>query len=304
MAKNPIIVSFGEVLWDVFPSGKVAGGAPMNMAYHAKSLGCDVQMISAVGNDDLGKELITFLENKGIPTDLIQTNYTFPTSTVQVTLNERGSASYHIAQPVAWDFIYPDEARITAVEQADILLFGSLVCRDQYSRKTLFELIEKAQKTVFDVNLRAPFYSQSLLESLLEKSDVVKVNDEELDIITQWYGVKENVAAQMELVMNKFNIKTLVMTKGKHGAFCRHKNELVSQTSFPVEVTDTVGAGDAFLGAFITYMLYGKSWQECLEIACATGALVATKSGGTPKINEQMVKDFLEERQINKTIIK
>lgn len=297
MVKKPSIVCFGEVLWDVLPTGKVAGGAPMNVAYQSKSLGCEVQMISAIGNDDLGKELIAFLNKKGIPINLIQTNYTFPTSTVQVTLNEKGSASYEIVKPVAWDFIYPDEERISAVEQADVLLFGSLVCRDEYSRNTLFGLIEKAQKTVFDVNLRTPFYTQSLLESLLEKADVVKVNDEQLDIITGWYGVKNNFTAQMELVVDRFEIETLVMTKGKHGAFCLHNNELIKQKSFPVEVRDTVGAGDAFLAAFITKMLYGETWQECLEFACATGALVATKSGGTPEINETLVKDFLLEQQ-------
>ena len=256
MIKKPSIVCFGEVLWDVLPSGKVAGGAPMNVAYQSKSLGCEVQMISAIGNDDLGKELIAFLNKKGIPTNLIQTNYTFPTSTVQVTLNEKGSASYEIVKPVAWDFIYPDEVRIAAIEHADILLFGSLICREEYSRKTLFELIDKAQKTVFDVNLRAPFYSQPLLESLLEKADVVKVNDEELDIITGWYGLEKDIAGQMEFVREKFKIETLVMTKGKHGAFCLHNNELTTQKSFPVEVQDTVGAGDAFLAAFITCLLY------------------------------------------------
>ena len=297
MIKKPSIVCFGEVLWDVLPSGKVAGGAPMNVAYQSKSLGCEVQMISAIGNDDLGKELIAFLNKKGIPTNLIQTNYTFPTSTVQVTLNEKGSASYEIVKPVAWDFIYPDEVRIAAIEHADILLFGSLICREEYSRKTLFELIDKAQKTVFDVNLRAPFYSQPLLESLLEKADVVKVNDEELDIITGWYGLEKDIAGQMEFVREKFKIETLVMTKGKHGAFCLHNNELTTQKSFPVEVQDTVGAGDAFLAAFITKMLYGETWQGCLEFACATGALVATKSGGTPEINETLVKDFLLEQQ-------
>lgn len=297
MIRTPSIVSFGEVLWDVLPTGKVAGGAPMNMAYHAKSLGCEVQMISAVGNDDLGKELLAFLNKKSIPTNLIQTNYTFPTSTVQVTLNDKGSASYEIVQPVAWDYIYPDVERITAVKDADILLFGSLVCRDEYSRNSLFQLIEKAQKTVFDVNLRAPFYSQSLLESLLHKADVVKVNDEELDIITGWYGLKNNIAAQMQLVMDKFDIETMVMTKGKHGAFCMHNKELISQKSFPVEVQDTVGAGDAFLAAFITKMLYGNNWQNCLEFACATGALVATKSGGTPEISESLVMEFLLDRQ-------
>jgi fructokinase len=299
MGKQPSIVSFGEVLWDILPTGKMAGGAPMNFACHARSLGCNVQMISAVGNDNLGSELLVFLENKGVLTDFIQTNYTFPTGTVKVHLNENGAASYEILQPVAWDYISLDQAKIEAVKRADLFLFGSLIARDQYSRKTLFDLLDKAQKTVFDVNLRPPFYSQGLIESILSKIDILKVNDDELDVIAGWYGASKEFVSQMEFLMDKFGIETIVMTKGKHGAFCRHGKEFIFQDSFQVKVQDTVGAGDAFLAAFISKMLYGNNWQDCLEFACATGALVATKSGGTPQIDETEIETFIKERKTN-----
>ena len=296
MASTKSIICFGEVLWDMLPSGKVAGGAPMNVAYHAKQFGMDAQMISAVGNDDLGKELVAFLQQKGIPTDLIHTNYTFDTSTVQVTLNEKGSASYEIVEPVAWDFLFSDSSRDKAVLQADFLLFGSLICRNEANLKTLLALIDKAQKVVFDVNFRLPFYTQSLIETLLQKVAIVKMNDEELDIILNWYGIKGDLANQLAFVMEKFQIETLVMTQGKHGAFCMHEGVLYSQKSFPVEVKDTVGSGDAFLAAFLYKMSIGATWQSCLEFACATGAFVATQSGGTPAISEKMVLDFISKK--------
>lgn len=294
MTKKNSIVCFGEVLWDVLPTHKVAGGAPMNVAFHTNNFGMDAQMISAVGNDELGKELITFLQQKKIKTNLIHANLTFPTSTVQVSLNEKGSATYEIVEPVAWDFLYTDEARESSVSGSDVLLFGSLICRNNHNLKTLLRLITKAKKTIFDVNLRPPFYDKSLIETLLQKAHIVKMNDEELEKITAWYGLNDSLKAQMIFVSEKFNIDTVIMTAGKHGAYCWHDKVLYEQTSFPVEVKDTVGSGDSFLAAFIYKMLGGFGWQACLEFACATGALVATKSGGTPVIDEAAVKEFIQ----------
>jgi len=136
--------------------------------------------------------------------------------------------------------------------------------------------------------------SQSLIETLLAKVDIVKMNDEELAKIMSWYGDKEELKAQMVFVAEKFGIETIIMTAGKDGAYCLHDNHLVFQKSFSVEVKDTVGSGDSFLAAFLYKMLKGSDWQSGLEFACATGALVATKSGGTPNINEKLVLEFIE----------
>ena len=209
-------------------------------------------------------------------------------------MDSKGAASYEIVAPVAWDFLYTDEVREKAVSSADLLLFGSLVCRNENNLKTLLQLIEKAKKVVFDVNLRPPFYSQSLIETLLAKVDIVKMNDEELAKIMSWYGDKEELKAQMVFVAEKFGIETIIMTAGKDGAYCLHDNHLVFQKSFSVEVKDTVGSGDSFLAAFLYKRLKGSDWQSGLEFACATGALVATKSGGTPNINEKLVLEFIE----------
>ncbi len=223
----------------------------------------------------------------------VQSLNTYDTSTVQVTLNDKGSASYEIVEPVAWDFLFVDADREQAVANANFLLFGSLICRSEANLKTLLHLAEQAQKVVFDVNLRPPFYSQTLVETLLQKADIVKMNDEELEIILDWNGVKGDLANQMALLMEKFAIETIIMTQGKDGAFCMHDGILYAQESFPVTVKDTVGSGDSFLAAFLYKMSIGTNWQDCLKFACATGAFVATQSGGTPAINESTILDFM-----------
>jgi len=294
------IICFGEVLWDIFTTHKVVGGAPMNVVFHANNFGLKSQMISAIGLDDLGKELKEFLKQNRISTDFIHTNYTYPTGTVQVGLNDKGSASYDIVKPVAWDFLYHDEAMVNTVAESDLLLFGSLICRTENNFKTLLKLIQKAQKVVFDVNLRQPFYQQSIIEKLLHKANIVKMNDEELEEIYKWYDKKQGVKEQMTFIKDKFNIETLVVTAGKQGAYCLHDILMYSQKGFPIKVEDTVGSGDSFLAAFIFKMLNGVSWQECLEFACATGALVATKPGGTNVIEENTIIEFIQKKkQIN-----
>jgi len=300
MKKNKI-VCFGEILWDVFPTFKVAGGAPLNICFHAKKFGLKTQLISAVGHDKFGEELLEFLTQNKIPTDLIHTNYTFPTSTVEVKLDKKGNANYDIKEDVAWDFLFADKSRINIVSEADVLLFGSLVCR-RHNFEVLLKLIEKAQKTVFDVNLRAPFYQQKIIEKLLDKSDIVKMNEEELEEIAGWYSLKEGIKEILTFITDKFNIETLVVTAGKNGAYCIHNNSFFNQNGFPVEVKDTVGSGDSFLAALVFKMLDGASWQECLQFACATGSLVATKSGGTHTINENTILEFIHKHKTENSI--
>lgn len=290
------MVCFGEVLWDIFPKQKVVGGAPLNVTFHANNFGINAQIISATGNDELGTELRSVLSQKKINDDLINTNYTFPTGTVQVTLDKKGSASYEIVQPVAWDFLETNPKIENIVSSSDILLFGSLSCRNENNYQTLLQLIKKAKKTVFDVNLRPPFYGQTLIENLLQKADIVKMNDEELEEISDWYGIVTHIKEQMSFIKNRFNIETLIVTAGKNGAYCIHNNVLYHQKGFPVTVEDTVGSGDSFLAAFLFKMLHKASWQKCLEFACATGALVATQTGGTPSIKEDNVLDFIERK--------
>ena len=173
------IVCFGEILWDLLPTGNVAGGAPMNVAYHANQLGTTAQMVSKIGKDELGKELLGFLNKKGVDTSLVQSDGTYPTGTVNVTLDSMGSPSYEIMAPVAWDYINANTTNKAAVQNADAFVFGSLAARNLRTRDTLFELLELTKLKVFDVNLRSPFYSKPLVLKFLQHADIVKMNDEE-----------------------------------------------------------------------------------------------------------------------------
>lgn len=293
MKKNRVIC-FGEVLWDVFPTHKVVGGAPLNVCFHANNLGLNAQMISAIGNDALGKELKDFLIQNNISTDFIHTNNVLSTSTVDIKLSENGNASYTIVENVAWDALFINEDIVHAVTEVEILIFGSLACRSENNLEVLLQLIEKAQKTIFDVNLRAPFYQQHSIEKLLSKTGIVKMNDNELDEIVGWYNFNGDLKHKMSFVVDKFNVETLIITAGKNGAYCMRDGFFLHQKGFKVDVKDTVGSGDSFLAAFVCKMLNNKPWEECLQFACATGSLLATKSGGTHKVDENRIQEFIQ----------
>lgn len=281
---NPFIICFGETLWDLLPTGRKAGGAPMNVAFHANQLGLESKIISKIGDDDLGKELKRFLQNIGVSVDLIQTDSSFPTGIVDVTLDKNGSPSYEIVSQVAWDHIHHEDKLKDFVKNASALIFGSLACRTERNKRTLLEYADLANIRVFDVNLRTPFYSKSLIEELLGKADIVKMNDEELAIIGEWLGVSGNEKSQLEYVKNKFSLDLAILTKGRHGAACLDETGYHEHPGFQVKVQDTIGSGDAFLAAFLSRYLKGESTDDCLVFASAVGAMVATKQGGTPKI--------------------
>lgn len=282
--KNPVVICFGEILWDILPSGKIAGGAPMNVAYQIQNMGLNAHMISRVGSDALGEALLTFLEGKGVSTDLVQTDTAYPTGVVHVQLDDMGIATYDIVQPAAWDYITLHDDVLQSVRNADALVFGSLSCRAEISRNTLLTLVEAAPLRVFDVNLRAPFYDQVLLESLLSKAHIVKVNDLELDELSSWYQITGSELEKMTGLCTRFGIERLIVTKGAHGASCLSKQGFCSVPGLSVKVQDTVGSGDAFLAGFLRVHLLGEDDFACLMFANGLGALTATKAGGTPVI--------------------
>lgn len=288
------IVCFGEILWDLLPSGKVAGGAPMNVAFHANQLGIAAQMISKIGKDDLGKDLVDFLTQKGLDTSLVQTDDTHPSGTVKVTLDAKGSPSYEIIAPVAWDFIHATTANKTAVQTADAFVFGSLAARNETTRHTLFELLKLAKLKVFDVNLRSPFYTKSLLMQLLHQADIVKMNDEELEIIGKWLDIDDTEAKTALQVKNHFNWQQLIVTCGPHGAYVFNKDGMISSAGISIQVQDTIGSGDSFLAAFLSKFSQGELPEKCLQFAAATGAYVATKKGGTPEFSEAQIWELIK----------
>ncbi len=281
------IVCFGEVLWDLLPTGKIAGGAPMNVAVHANQLGLQATMISAVGDDELGEGITSFLSSRGLSVSTIQKNE-YQTGIVEVTLDAKGSPSYEIIKPVAWDFIRLTETAKKTVQEADALVFGSLALRNEVSKNTLFALQAVAKLKILDINLRKPFYTPELADELFKVADIVKVNDEELEMICAWYGQAGDETANARFLKERYQLKGIIVTRGGNGAFFIDENNEVSKhQGFKVTVNDTIGSGDSFLASFITKWLNGETPAEALKFACAVGAFVATQKGATPVILEE-----------------
>jgi fructokinase len=283
------IICFGEVLWDTFEDGKKAGGAPMNVAMHLGQQGVDVAFASRVGEDPLGDELVEFLKLNNLFSDLIQRDDTLPTCEVTVELDENQQATYVIPEPVSWDNIQTDTALTQAAEQASAIIFGSLACRDEITRDTLLNLLnETTALKIFDVNLRAPHYTLSTIETLTARADVVKMNEEEAKLLIG--GSDNNLKEQIAEFRSKYHSKTICVTRGEHGAIVWHDHKFYENPGCPVQVADTVGAGDSFLATFVAGLLRDEPMQQLVDKACAVGAFVASKRGANPPYDENIRK--------------
>lgn len=292
MTKN--IICFGEVLFDVFPTHKKIGGAPLNVALRLASLGINAQIISRIGNDEIGRELLAFIKKNGVDTDTIQIDENLSTGEVIVQLNEKGSASYTINYPVAWDKIICIPEDEIMVKKADALVFGSLVCRDSVSQNSLLEIINYAKYAVFDVNLRAPFYTKEILINLMMQSDFIKFNDDELYEISAflnspYHSLEQNIL----FIAEKTNTKHICVTKGSHGAVLYYNEKMYYNSGYKIDVVDTVGSGDSFLAGLLSKLLYDENPQEAIDFACALGAIVAKNEGANPKISSKEINDFM-----------
>ncbi|WP_189606153.1 carbohydrate kinase family protein [Salinimicrobium marinum] len=287
-------VCFGEVLFDVFPDGERIGGATLNVASRLSSLGIKTEMISSVGEDSRGKEIISYLASSNVGTENVSENENFPTGVVNVTLSKNGSATYGIAHPAAWDKIKLNSNAEKAAATSDVFIFGSLACRDMVSRNTLFELLPKAKFRALDFNLRTPHYSREILLQLIEKADHIKFNDDELYEIASLMGSKANSLEQnLKFIIQNTSAQTICVTKGQHGAVLWHEDQLYYNSGYKVEVKDTVGAGDSFFATLIAGLLKKKQPRKVLDHACAVGALVAAREGANPELRAEMVKKFM-----------
>lgn len=292
--KNNQILCFGEVLWDNLPSGAKPGGAPMNVALHLNNIGQNVILASKIGNDARGQKLVGFLQVSGLKTDLIQTDETLPTSEVLVHLDKNNNASYEICEPVAWDNIQLTESLVNEAKNSGLIIYGTLASRNSTTRQTLLSLLENDAVKLIDVNLRKPYDSREIVEMLLLKSNIVKLNDDELATIAKWHNqFSFDEKSMVEWFAGKFNSELVCVTKGDKGAILFAKGEYYKHTGFKVNAIDTVGAGDAFLAGFLAAILEGKPYSEALIIACATGAFVATKTGATPQYDKNQINRII-----------
>ena len=277
MKQVPELVTFGEVLWDIFPQGSQLGGAPFNVAAHFKLLGGKSKMISAVGQDELGSKIIREGERIGVGTELIQINPGYATGTVQVRVDSKGQPAYEILSPVAWDYIELSDAASQVVSQADALVFGTLACRWSVSQSTLFSFLPRAKMKVLDLNIRQNYYSRSLIDKLLQQTDLLKLNDEEWELLGKMY--QKDPLYLSDYLMSSFGISLIIVTLGANGAQAFTPKQKFRAPGVAVQVVNTVGSGDAFLAAFLYHYLRNEPVQFCLEQACGRGALVATRSG-------------------------
>jgi len=292
------VISFGEVLFDVFGEEKKIGGAPLNLALRTASYGFPVAMISAVGNDEDGKVILEYTKENALEAGGIIVSPEHETGIVQVSLNERGSATYEIKFPSAWDFIVVDEKIMNTVKEADVFFYGSLACRNDVSQKTLFSILDTNDRMfkVFDVNLRKPFYDIQLLEKLMNRADFIKFNDEEILEIAAGMGFEsDDLESNIKFISERTNTKAICVTLGKHGSILLWHNQLYRHEGYPVKVADTVGAGDSFLASLIAKLLSDKNPVNALNFASAVGALVASYSGANPKIENSEIEMFLKQ---------
>lgn len=287
------VVGLGEILWDVFPERKVLGGAPANFAYHASQFGFNGYAVSAIGDDLLGKEILTSLEEKGLNYLLEKTDY--PTGTVQVTLNKAGVPQYEICENVAWDNI-PFTARTeNLAKNTQTVCFGSLAQRNSVSRETIRKFIAAMPEDslkIFDINLRLNFYSKEIIHESLEMSNMMKINDEEVIKVANLYGWKGDEQEICGRLLEDYKLDILVLTKGTDGSFVFTPRQTSYQPTPKVHVADTVGAGDSFTAAFVAAYLHGERIEDAHQLAVEVSAYVCLQHGAMPKLADSYLELF------------
>jgi len=274
------VIGVGEILWDLLPSGKQLGGAPTNFAYHAHALGAEALIVSRVGSDPLGREILDRLRVLGLPTNGIGVDDTAPTGTVTVEVQPDGQPRFTIHENVAWD-------RIEAVEnaQADAICFGTLAQRCPASRNAIRRNISGTRASalrVFDINLRQQFYSRDIIESSLGLANALKLNDAELPVLAAMFGLDGGARAQLAALARRFDLRAVALTRGAAGSLLLANGVWSEHAGIRVKVVDSVGAGDAFTAAWTLGLLAGQPLDTINQRANEVAAFVCTQSGATP----------------------
>ncbi len=290
------VICFGEVLWDLLPSGKQAGGAPVNCATHLTQLGKTVSVISRVGDDALGAELVDQFSSLGVDMGLVQVDRLYSTGVVDVDLSDTNEVRYTITGPVAWDNIQLQPQNQEAAAGA-CLVYGTLAAREKQSRMTLHALLEVADTRVCDVNFRPPHYDQEIVDPLLHAADVLKFNEGELSEVAGWHDIHGSLEEKMHQLAQHYQVQEIIVSLGSQGAILLDHGTISHQEVFPVAVKDTIGSGDAFLAGYLVGRMQQLPPAERLRLAAAAGAYVAAHDGATPPMNIKSLEQFLAKRQ-------
>ena len=294
---DQIIVGMGEALWDCLPEGKKIGGAPANFAYHVSQLGFNSCVVSAVGRDADGDEIVEVLKQKGLSTAIGHVDY--PTGTVQVTLDALGVPQYEIKEGVAWDNIPFTEELSRLALKTRAVCFGSLAQRNEVSRNTINRFLDgmpdaDGQLKIFDVNLRQNFYTKEVLCDSMRRCNILKINDEELVAISRIFGYPGiNLQDKCWILLAKYNLKMLILTCGTNGSYVFAPGVVSFQETPKVSVVDTVGAGDSFTATFTAAILAGKPMVEAHKLAVEVSAYVCTQSGAMPELPQALKEKVL-----------
>jgi fructokinase len=276
------VLCVGEVLWDALPEGLFLGGAPFNVACHLRAAGVPVSMVSRVGSDRLGDEVLRRAARYGVGTDIHQVDTELPSGFVRVDVDDTGNPSFENLAPAAWDAIAPSEALLGRAARARAIVFGTLAQRGEPSRTTIQRLWDTSALMVYDVNLRPPFEDAKLVERSLRRADVVKLSEHELTRIGAWFGLKGTARETMSAIAERFECSVVCVTRGSRGAALLHDGAWTEHPGFEVEVRDTVGAGDAFLAVLLAGLLNGATDEALLQHANLMGAYVVTQHGAVP----------------------
>ena len=301
------IVGIGEVLWDLLLTGPQLGGAPANFAYHAHALGAEGHVITRVGSDDQGREILRRFRDMGLRHGAVQIDERAPTGTATVALSGNGLAQFTIQENVAWDYLVADEKAITLASATDAICFGSLAQRSESSRNAIQKLVASSPAQalrVFDVNLRQRFYTREVIERSLQLANVLKLNDDELPTLAAMFNLTGSTENQMESLARIFSLKVVALTRGANGSLLFQDLEDTKWSdcvSDPVAVVDTVGAGDSFTAALVLGLLSRMDLDEINAVANAVARYVCSQAGATPELPLEFARRFLVSEKLRRT---
>jgi len=290
-----VIVGIGEILWDMLPSGKVIGGAPANFAYHAQELGESSVVVSCVGNDELGREIISGLENNDMSTDFLYIDKNHPTGVVFAEINKEGKPSYLIQERVAWDYIPTSKLLRELAFKSAAVCFGTAAQRSRLSRMTIqtfVGLMGQDSVRVLDINLRQNFYSQDVIETSLSLANVLKLNVNELSVVKKLLRLNGDEKKILNDLSRKYSLNLIALTRGREGSILFTEGKTSNHQGHKINVEDTVGAGDAFVAGLVTGMLRGYELDDLNNKANRVASYICSKHGATPSLTNEIRKLF------------